>query len=304
MVAIAGSLALAAVMPACGEDEGNDGTAEALAPPVDATALLDYVPADRSGVRLVDLAAAREELGLPADADASDLGGGDAQSHLGAAASAVIPYLSLPRTRPIEDAIDHGAITAAAGNVVHGGPGMTALATSQSLDDIAVTLVTEGYEREGDLLVSDSSFVAGSYGVIADTGDGVIVLGYERGTVKRAIEDSPGEGNPARLLLEEVGGVTRGAVAPARLDCIDGIAAGQSADLRSGEILIEVRGEAAAQRFRLPDALTLPEFEFGKPDVDGRALTAKVGVDPQSGMLNGPISLLSTALAPGEIYAC
>ena len=304
IVAIAGALTLAVALPACGDDGGGEEGADAVAPTPDVTALLDYVPADPSGIRLVDLGAAREELGLPADADASEPGGSDAQSHLAAAASAVIPYLSLPRPRPVQDAIDHGAIAAAAGNLVQGPPGITVLATSQPLDDVAAALVTEGYQREGDVLEGDSSFVEGSYSVIADAGENVLVLGYARGTVQQAISGSPGTDNPARALVEDVKGVARGAVVPADLGCINGIAVGESADLESGEIRIQVSGEASAKRFQLPDTLTLPEFEFEKPGVDGEALTATVGVDPQSGLLNGPISLLDTDLSPDEIYAC
>lgn len=301
--AVAGTVAIAISLAACGNDDDQDN-AEAVASTPNAAALLDYVPASPSGVRLTDLATAREELGLPPDADVSEPGASLAESRIAAAAGAVIPYLSLPRPRPIEAAIDHGAITAAASNLVVGDPGIAAIATPQSLDDVAQGLVADGYERRGDLLESDSAFVEGSYNVIADAGDGVMVLGYESGTVERAIDHTPGKDNPARTLIEEVHGITRGAVAPAHLDCIDAIAAGESADRERGEMLIEVRGEVAAQRFRLPDALTLSEFEFGKPDVDGRGLIAPVEVDPQSEPLTSPVGLLTAKLAPSEIYAC
>jgi hypothetical protein len=294
----------AVALAGCGGGaDGGEAQEPAVAAP-DATALLGYLPPNPPEIALVDLAAARADLGLPADADASELGGSDAQSDLGAAAGSVIPYLSLPRRRPIQDAIDHRAITAAAGNLVQGGPGITAIATAQPLDDIGQRLITEGYERHGDILESDSSFVQGSYSVIADTGDGVLVLGFSRGTVERATEDAAAADNPARPLIEEVSGVTRKALVTDDLDCIDGIGVGQSADLDSGEIRIEVAEEASGERFRLADALTLPEFEFGKPDVDESVLTAHVEVDPQSGLLNGPISLLGTDLAPSEIYDC
>jgi len=71
-------------------------------------------------------------------------------------------------------------------------------------------IVTEGYRRDGDVLGSDSSFVKGSYRVIADAGEGVIVLGFRPAAVAQAIEDAPGTDNPARPLIEEVEGVTRG----------------------------------------------------------------------------------------------
>ena len=304
IVAIAGSVALAVALPACGDDDGDERSAEAAASTPDATALLDYLPADPSEIALADLAAAREELGLPADADASEIEGSDAQADLGAAAGSVIAYLSLPRPRPIQDAIDHGAITATAGNLTRGGRGITAIATPQPLDHIAQLLVTEGYERRGDVLESDSSFVEGSYSVVADAGEGVIVLGFKRGTVERAIEDPPGAENPARPLIDAVPGVTRRALVTDDLDCIEGIGIGQAATLESGEIRIELAQDASVDRFRLPDALTLPEFEFGKPDVDGGTLAADVEVDPQSGLLNGPISLLGSDLATSEIYSC
>jgi hypothetical protein len=218
----------------------------------------------------------------------------------------------------------HGGFWRAAYDRTHTGPLTSALASAGyvaatpefrrtgeegggwpgTFDDVAAALVTDGYERHGDVLESDSSFVEGSYGVIADAGDGVLVLGYNRQAVAEAIEDAPSNDNPARPLIERVEGVVRSSARPTDLGCIEGIAAGESADLRRGEIRIEVEGEAAPGRLNLPDALALPEFEFGKPEVKGNVVTAEVAVDPQSGRLSGPIDLLATELAPSEIYAC
>ena len=68
------------------------------------------------------------------------------------------------------------------------------------------------------------------------------MLGFRPAAVAQAIEDAPGTDNPARPLIEEVEGVTRGVAVQDSPKCIAGIAIGQSPNIETGEIMIEVEG--------------------------------------------------------------
>ena len=301
------ALAVALALPACGDDEGSAGPSD------EAVALLDHVP--RSGepeLAFADFDAAREQLGLPDDADLAEFPAGadeeDPQARLATTAGLLIRYLSLPpqQQTPLPQAIDHGAVRAAASNVVTGGPGITVLSTSQSFDDIAAALEDRGYQRDGGTLEDDSASIRFAYPLVADAGDGVIVLGYARGPVEDAVAGTSGSDH-ARALLERVEGVVRDAVT-FDSKCVHGLAVGESYDPEAGEVRIEVEGEAEAERFRLADSQTIPQLEYGDPQADGNALTVGAQLDPNPEfdvlLGEGPITLLRSDLAPTDIYAC
>jgi hypothetical protein len=255
-----GALALALAVSACGDDDGDEGVGVS-----DPAPLVDRIPTGVSELNFVDLRAVWDELGLPEDAEAS-LGLGDDETRLNVAAGNVLQFLSLPRRTPLHDAIDLGRVDAAASNLIIGLPGIAVLQTSQPFDEIAAALEEQGYERDGGVMSTELGDGAGSttYNVVADDGDGLIVLGFDRDTVEASVDGKPGLENPARPLIEQVEGVSRAAIASTDSGCVRGLAIGESADGDTGEIRIEVEGEASAGRFRLPERRVLPMLEYGE----------------------------------------
>jgi hypothetical protein len=304
-----GALCVAVAISGCGDDE-NAGDRP------DQAELLDHVPSVEGGaLAYADFAAAKEQLGLPEDADVADFTTGDdpanvARQRLGTTAAWLLHYLWNPQPTPLREAIDHAAIGAAASNVDQSGSGVSAIRTSQSFDDIARALERSGYERDDDVLESKSPpGPSRLYRVLADAGDGVIVLGFERPAVEDAVTGSAESDNLARALLEGVDGVARGSLATVvdstSLDCVRGLAVGESFDRDTAELRIEIDGEASADRFRLPE-LREPRLEYGEPEVEGGLLTAEItrGLDPDDTAFQLPLDLLTAALDPSRVYDC
>jgi hypothetical protein len=294
-----GMLAVALALSACGDDDGEDGVSVR-----DPGALIDRVPGKPSGLVFVDIAAVRDKLGAPDDAPVSQLGNGDDAIRVSQSAGRAMPWLSAPRRTPLHDAIETGAVDAAAANTVFGPPGISVIETSQPFEQIAAALEDQGYKRDGDLLKTDLGQQF-SYPVVADGGDGVIVLGFKRSTVEDAVAGSAGSDDPARPLLGQVEGVARGG-RPVEVNCLRALAVGESFDPDTAELGIQVDGEASADRFRLPDADLKTPLEYGEPEVDGGVLTAEItaGREPDVAGVQIPFDLLVEALDPSRIYEC
>ena len=333
----------AIAISACGDDEDEGTLGE------EATELLDHVPGGQPRLIFADFAAAREQLGLPEDAVLADFPAGDEAGNVGrqrlaTTASLILPYLSIPpRQGPLRKAIDQREIAAVASNAETGAPGVTVLRTSQSFEDIAATLERRGYTRDGNVAVhtklehkvrdgqprsrgsvevlergeqsNPAPLKAGvvrrlfSYPVVADGGDGLIVLGYSRRTVESGVAGSAGSDQLARALLERVDGVARGSVATVvdstNIDCVQGLAVGESFDPERAELTIEIDGEASGDRFRLPE-LEKPRLEYSEPEAEDRVLTAEItgGLDAGDTAVRLPLDLLTAALDPRRIYEC
>ncbi|MGH2989097.1 MAG: hypothetical protein ACRDMA_04425 [Solirubrobacterales bacterium] len=325
------ALCLGVALSGCGDDDGPD--------PADPAMLLDHIPPGASELRFADLAAMRSQLGLPEDADVADFPRGehpadDGQRRLAMTAGALLTYLGLGVKRGLRRAIDHGAITAAASNVTTGAPGISVIRTSQPFDEIAATLEHEGYTRAGNVVRSrkyrgapkssrgsietygsgarikpalpDQDFLRRfNYPVVADAGDGVVVLGFERRTVENAVTGSAGSGDPVRALLEDVEGVARGSAMIVG-NCVRALAVGESFDPHVTELRIDIDGEASADRFRLPELRERPHLEYGEPGVGGETLTAEIvgGRDPDLPGVVIARDLSVLALDPDRIYDC
>src|SRR5918999_216783 len=84
---------------------------------------------------------------------------------------------SRPEPTPLSEAIDGRRVKAAAAQPVAGAPAVLAVATDQPFDEIAAGLRKRRYVRRDDLLVSPEGFSRVVFPVVADGGDGVLVLG-------------------------------------------------------------------------------------------------------------------------------
>ncbi|MGH2961474.1 MAG: hypothetical protein ACRDL3_04670 [Solirubrobacterales bacterium] len=296
------ALCVAGAISGCGDDGGGSDAVPAE--------LVDHFPGGQIYLMFADFAAMKQQLGLPEDADIARFppredSANTGQQQLAATAARILSYyLELPKGKALRAAIDHGAIVAGASNGVVGRPGLAVIRTDQSFDDIAEGLPAKGYERDGDLLESKSS-AQGVYGVLADGGDGVIVLGFRRRTVEDALSGTAGSDDPVRALLEDVEGVARGSVKIVG-NCVRALAVGESFDPDTTELRVGIDGEASADRFRLPELRERPHLEYGEPEVDGGTLIVEItgGRDPdiQGVVIARDLSVL--ALDPDRIYEC
>lgn len=200
---------------------------------------------DDGAVRYSDFALARKQLDLPADATAYE---GPLARLLVA-----LPYASPPDNPPLETAIDGRSIQAAVSrSVVYGDPSLVALRTTQPFIEIATALRDDGYVQRGEALVSPAKSFEVTYPVVADAGDGVVVLGGSAKFVRDVLANRDSPLTPAAELIDSVPGPARVAFAPPS-KCVIAGAAGQNLSPNDGELLLQVKGTASEEKLKLPD---------------------------------------------------
>lgn len=240
-----------------------------------------HLPPDTPAINAIDVDAARSELGLSADADATDV-----RAAFGSGISEQDPLQRLVRATGIGfpaigqelqgvgnptviDAVDGSQVHAVAATG-QGDIQVTALATSQSFDSIAEKLADQGYTRDGDVLAAADS--QQPIGGLADAGDGVVIIARSAQLAAEAADEQTGPTAVAGL-LGAVDGPVRLAAAGRR--CISGIAVGQSADSSEGSAVVDVAGGDADPAKVDTSALdaTDSSFTFSAPKTDGSRLT-------------------------------
>lgn len=122
--------------------------------------LVELVQPPEPHLFYLDLEAAREQLGLPDDADAratqpSPQGDGISEEQIALfnAASPAFTFAVRPGRSPLADAIDTGQVSGAASSVLFSRQAVSALRTGQAFDEVATALEGQGYRRDGSLLV-------------------------------------------------------------------------------------------------------------------------------------------------------
>lgn len=275
------ALALAIALAACSDDEGSETTAASGSSEPSELALL--VPENPFGVLEVDLAAAREALGLRADADPRIGKGSPAQGRFTQLGLEALVFYSDDRQPAVADAIDPRFIQAAAVNAFPGASAVILIRTTQPFEEIAGALEARGFKRNGDLLDHPGNVnKVGWPEVAAARGDtGLIAVSADRGLALEAVRADPadpdsradlqllGQLPPAPARLVETGGEASGPCVVA-IGVADPVVSGGE-----GQIVIEVDGQADDASFALPaedEALT--DLEIGDPEVDGSRLSA------------------------------
>ena len=322
------ALALAAAAPGCGDDD--DPPAE----PIDG--LARYLPAGSPGVlSFADFAAAREQLGLPPDADtlsfellfADDYDPDSPESRLNDAANAAMSGLGVKsesctfevrgalddeslfpegegcdrlediELEPVTEAFDGRAIAAA---LTGGGSDgtLTAIQTSQPFEELATALASEGYEREGDVLSKPGAEV----NEVAAAGDGIVVLSTDGASAADAIAD-PGGGPAAALnLVEPADEPIVQVLAGFEESCVTGYGGWQEGSGASGAFVIATDGPADVERVELDGFEKFTETDVGEPSADGSMVQVPFGDGGEDG--RSPLrDLIAGSLGQG-LYGC
>ncbi len=268
---------------------------------------LDRLPSGARFVAAVDVAGAREALGLPVDADLV-LGGSADEKRLFLAAAYALPHLQQPVKLPILEVLDHKRIEAAASGGQAQNQQVTAVRTSQPPSEVLEGLEDQGYRRDGDLVVSDEAPSTVVYGAAAES-DGLLFLASDEEGLRQALAGKDEQAGAAeRLLRDELEGPVRLASARPDADCLRAIGAQEAVDPAAGEFALGPAGEPDPQRVRLgagPETAApfLREIRFEEAQADGRLL--RVPYSYEAGRTRpSPAGLLMGDLPVSAFYDC
>jgi hypothetical protein len=299
----AAAIFAAFLLAACGEDEAPE--LETAQNP--AVALAERIPEGPvAAVTAVDLAAARDALGLPPDAAPIGASPDDSGEELRFASvvGTAIPHLGQPRDVPVAEAIDPGEVTAAASSAFSGPEAVTVLATEQPFDEIAASLEDAGYRREGEVLQTLESGTEVVHTIVAG-GDGVVAMGGDLELVSSAAEgETPSPSGTDRELLASLAEAPAISAVGSRDACVEGFAVADELAGGRGEMEIVAAGEASADRFAADRAKAGPlaDFEFEDPRVDAQSVTVPFTY-PLS-VPGTPLAVVTGELPSREIYDC
>jgi hypothetical protein len=239
------------VLVACG---AADASAEASAGRAESLRVLSDLAASRHGLAYSDhvqaagLAAARNQAGLPADADlfaTADAFSGPTGA-LGMLTREALPFVLSPFGKVAESkAFDGSKITASAGTTpFFGEPGTVVIATSQPYGKIERSLLHAGMKKRDGVLRGGIQGKPSYFPFIARAGDDLVILTDDRDTAGRASASSRGRrpdfANAAALALKVRDEAPFLGVTAHRAGCPRAIVATQNVEPLSGQI--ELRG--------------------------------------------------------------
>ena len=270
--------------------------------------LLAHLPADAELLASVDLAAAREALDLPEDADPLDRGGGRADQRLLFTAAYALPHLERPVDLPIMAALDHGRIRAAATGGLPPEERVTVVDTEQSVDEVLEGLEQRGYRREDRILESEEPPVRVVYGAAAEA-DGLLVLAGTGEALEGALESEDGAAGSARKLFDELEGPVRVASGRERPGggCLRGSGGTDRLGAGKGELVLRVEGGAEPKRARFDAKQQRLPFtrsvRFGSAEADGELLRVPFSYEANKPGVS-PLALVRGDLLAGALYGC
>ncbi len=303
-LAIAGAVALAG----CGGDDDSDEAPVDGPSGGDPTAgLTDYLSSDSFVVQVADLAAFREQLGLPEDADALpdtpadvDEDPDDPGRRLLTASTITMPELSFAiqtlERDPIAEAFDGTAITGAATSGATEGT-LSAIRTGQPFDELADALEDKGYERDGDTLSNPDARIV----EVTDAGDGVFVIAGDGASAADAVADPSGGPAEAVALLEPRDEPLGQAVTGLAEGCVQAFGGWENAPGTAGTIRLTLNQEADADRVDVALIEENASLATSEPVVDGDSV--EIPFENPGENSGSPIRDLLISF-PSEIYDC
>lgn len=288
------TLLLALAVTGCNGDDGMEiGDAAATEQELLArvSAALRTRPAQRAidAVAYVDLAGARDQLGLPEDAPASDRG--RRRLLLSFATRPLFRFSTFAAPRPslgsLGEVLDTRRLVAAAGsNFAFAGPlsdqvgpeDAVVLRTDQPFDEIAEALRKLGYEENaGGLLrapepIDPDETRSGidprrriAFPVAGAGNGGVVVFAGSGRAARAALEGAEHTLTPAARLVAELPGVSRAAAGRGLLygRCVRALGLGEDANPREGVLVVVVAEEAEGERHRFSEHVQPTTFFEG-----------------------------------------
>lgn len=309
LIGVVVALVLVLVAGCSGDDDDGGSVLGALPGANGADDLVGRLP-ESPTVAYVDLDAARDQLGLATDADADvddvDLDGDPERARLVGVAALGLPYLRHPYDVPLASALDTSLVHAAASTVTSGpNNGAAVVRTDQSFDDLADALADEGYEPDGDLLVRGGPTVQAVFPVVADGGDGTLVLAASEAEARAVLDGGAGT-TPAIELLGRLPGIAVAAGAtPDGLDC-GAFGAGIDLEPAAGELVVFAGADPDPAR-AVPDPesnLVLRQVELDDRRVDGEYVRVELEYRTEEFPFMNPTHLVSGELVAGDIYPC
>jgi hypothetical protein len=300
------------VTVSCGDD-GGSGTTE----PTDAaepTALVDRLSSEALYLGTVDLAAVREELGLDPDAEVPTAESASDHRVLGryyGLASVGLAYLRFSDDVGAAEAIDSGRVSEAASAEGLDGQ-VVVLRTDQPFEEIADGMEEEGYERDGDLLVSDDRFSTGGFRFVGSVDD-VVILGVSAAAVDEALEAGaePLASAAATMLAAVEGSARVGVAANAdrELECGSSFGIGVSAEPAEGEFAAYADGDGDPDNVfaGLDDDPRFDAFgiEVTTAEAEGDLVRVTFHYEPAPAVtIRTPLELVLLDSPFGELYDC
>jgi hypothetical protein len=253
----------------CGDDADDSRPTPA------ADAFARFMDADAPVVSYVDFAQAREQLGLPEDADAlefeavkgEDFNNPSPEGQLISAAVIGMPslttFVETLDEDPASQEFDGAAIDAAANTITDDGP-LTIVHTTQPFSEIADGLTALGYRAEGTVLTKEGE----RFEQVADGGDGFIVIGRNQGAADAVAAQT---GGPSDLLglLEPADQPIQQVAKGIPDDCVTALGGWENAQTTEGVLTFQVEGGADADAFDTGELEHQIGLDAGEPSVDG-----------------------------------
>jgi hypothetical protein len=292
--ALAAIASLALGLAACDESLQIENAA------TDPAELARYLPEDSGFVTTTDVAEARQELGLPDDADAtpiepSDLRDGDSpQSTLFALTSRSFPLVSMAYAENFNgkgaSPLDGRLILAAAYNLAD----ISIVSTAEPFPQVADKLRRDDYSLKRGLYIAGPETPEVSSPVVADGGAGRVVFSNSEGRARktlRRIERRSVAGPLAEALNSVSGSIKVAMEPPSRLPrrsrCIEALAAAQSATGKGAIMALEIEGEKPnPDRF---DPSKMRSLDTGTASVLVDALLVPFNIAKPKGEASEPI---------------
>ena len=262
----AAALALAAA--GCGGDDGGGGNEPTAVAPARFADLLARLPAGEREAIALDVAGARRELGLPADAapPAPPAHGTDGGRRLRGLVAATVLNYPIKDNGPLDRAVDYRRVTGLAR--VDGPPEVLLIATREPWDELKKALERGGWRERRDGVMErpagpELRWVAGRDGFVVAAGDPSVPRAVLQGRTHTA--------PPLRALLTAADGPARAArMADPGSRCVRGFGASYSPAAAGGRFLVAVDA-VPALAFRLKaGSRPLPARRLRDADAAGR----------------------------------